>query len=426
MRQTDYPAVGETLYSSVLPNGLPVFVIPKPGYRRNFAIFAANYGGADRRFLLDGTEHLTPAGVAHYLEHKMFDTPEGDALMRLNAAGADPNAFTSEAMTAYHFECVDNFGENLRTLLSFVSVPYFTQASVDKERGIIGQEIRMYEDNPDFAVYVNLMKGLFPEGHPLRDSVAGTVESIAEITPEILYNCHKVFYHPANMALCVVGDVDPEAVEAAALEVLPQEKSELPGRDYGPDGGLDPVEKLAEDRMEVAAPVFIIGGKLGTMGRGPEAQRERITASLALRCLCGRSSPFYLKHYGEGLLNTTFGCDIDYAAGQGVAAFEGETSRDPRQVLDALCEEIRRIGSRGFDPALFERQKKASLGGRIRALANFSSLAGSQITGCFAGFQPLDAFRVLDTVTCEDAADWVRRSLDPDCLAMSVIYPKED
>ena len=170
MRQTDYPAVGETLYSSVLPNGLPVFVIPKPGYRRNFAIFAANYGGADRRFLLDGTEHLTPAGVAHYLEHKMFDTPEGDALMRLNAAGADPNAFTSEAMTAYHFECVDNFGENLRTLLSFVSVPYFTQASVDKERGIIGQEIRMYEDNPDFAVYVNLMKGLFPEGCISRGS----------------------------------------------------------------------------------------------------------------------------------------------------------------------------------------------------------------------------------------------------------------
>ena len=185
MQKTDYSAVGETLYSTVRPNGLPIFVMPKPGYRKTFAVFATNYGGADRRFTLAGEAKNTPAGVAHYLEHKMFDTPEGDALMRLNATGADPNAFTSQSMTAYHFECTDHFEENLRTLLSFVSVPYFTQQSVDKERGIIGQEIRMYEDAPDFVVYTDLMKCLFAE-NPLRDSVAGTVESIAEITPEVL------------------------------------------------------------------------------------------------------------------------------------------------------------------------------------------------------------------------------------------------
>ena len=156
MKKTDFSAIGEVLYTSVLPNGLPLFVIPKPGYRKTCAVFAANYGGADRNFTLNGTPVETPAGVAHYLEHKMFDTPEGDALMRLNATGANPNAFTSEAMTAYYFECTRAFEENLRTLLSFVSVPYFTEESVQKEQGIIAQEIRMMEDNPGEAVENNI------------------------------------------------------------------------------------------------------------------------------------------------------------------------------------------------------------------------------------------------------------------------------
>jgi len=425
MHKTDYAAVGETLYSTVLPNGLPIFVMPKPGYRKTFAVFATNYGGADRRFILAGEAKNTPAGVAHYLEHKMFDTPEGDALMRLNATGADPNAFTSQSMTAYHFECTDRFEENLRTLLSFVSVPYFTQQSVDKERGIIGQEIRMYEDAPDFVVYTDFMKCLFAE-NPLRDSVAGTVESIAVITPEVLYDCHKVFYHPSNMALCVVGSADPDAVERIALEMLPQERTELPGRDYGPDEGLEPVTFRTERRMEVAFPLFMIGAKLSPTKTGPDGQRERIVAALALRCLCGRSSPFYLRHYSEGLLNATFGSDLDHAAGQTVVGFEGETPKDPNEVFDALCAEIRRVQRDGFNPALFERQKKALIGGNIRALSNFSGFAVSLASGRFAGFQTMDSFAVLPTVTCDEADAWVRENLVPERFAMSVIYPKED
>ena len=425
MKKTDYSAVGETMYSAVLPNGLPIFVLPKPGYRKTFAVFATNYGGADRRFTLSGETINTPAGVAHYLEHKMFDTPEGDALMRLNATGADPNAFTSESMTAYHFECTDRFEENLRTLLSFVSVPYFTQESVDKERGIIGQEILMYEDAPDFVVYTDLMKCLFAES-PLRDSVAGTLESIAEITPEVLYDCHKVFYHPSNMALCVVGSADPEVVERIALETLPQDRAELPGRDYGPDEGLAPASALSERRMEVADPLFMIGAKLGPWKPGPNTQRDRIVASLALRCLCGRSSPFYLRHYSGGLLNATFGSNLDYAAGQTVIAFDGETPKDPREVLDALRGEILRVQREGFDPALFERQKKAVIGGNIRMLANFSGLAVSLAADCFASFQSMDCFSVLPSVSCGEADAWIREALDPERFAMSVIYPKED
>ncbi len=423
MKKTDYTAIGETLYTTVLPNGLPIYVIPKPGYRKSFAVFAANYGGADRNFTLDGAPVQTPAGVAHYLEHKMFDTPEGDALMRLNATGANPNAFTSEAMTAYHFECTRAFEENLRTLLSFVSVPYFTEESVQKEQGIIGQEIRMCEDEPDYVLYVNLMNCLFATS-PLKDSVAGTVESIARITPQTLYDCHKVFYHPSNMALCVVGDVDPEQVEAIARELLPPDPATLPGRDYGPEEGLAPVKPLAEEHMEVAAPIFMTGAKLGPMKTGPDALRDRVVAGLSLRCLCGRSSPFYLKHYSEGLLNATFSCDVDYAAGVGMVVFEGE-SKDPKAVQTALFEEIRRIAREGVDPALFHRQKTASYGGRIRALANFRGLAVSLAEGCFTGFQPLDAFALMESITPEDITAWIRDNLVPERMALSIIYPKE-
>ncbi len=425
MKRTDYTAVGETLYSSVLPSGLPVFVLPRRGFAKTFAMLAVHYGGADRRFTLSGATFDTPAGIAHYLEHKMFDTPEGDALLRMNAAGADPNAFTSESMTAYHFECTDRFEENLRTLLSFVCQPYFTQESVDKERGIIAQEIRMYEDAPDFVVYTDLMKSLFSHS-PLRDPVAGTVESIQQITPELLYECHRVFYRPSNMALCVVGDVDPEAVERIAGDILTDGPSELPGRDYGPEEGPEPVRTLTERRMEVAAPIFMIGAKLGPMKTGPEAQRDRLAAGLALRCLCGPSSPFYIRHYSDGLLNATFGCDIDHGAGQYVVAFEGETPEDPGAVLDALREELYRIRKDGFDKALFLRQRRAAYGGRVRALMNFSGVAAGLAGGCFAGFQPMDSFGMLSSVSQADTEGWLRDNLDPERLAMSVIYPKED
>lgn len=424
MRKTDYAAIGETLYTTVLPNGLPVYVLPKPGYLKTFAMFAVQYGGVDRRFTCDGEELDTPAGIAHYLEHKMFDTPDGSALVTLNATGASPNAYTSPVMTAYHFECTDRFEENLRTLLSFVSTPYFTQESVDKERGIIAQEIRMYEDTPEYVVYTNLMKCLFAR-HPLRDSVAGTVESIAEITPETLYRCHRIFYRPSNMVLCVVGDVDPESVTRIAEEILPTEREDIPAHIYDADEDLTPCSERCAEHMEVSAPLFMIGGRLGPAKQGADALRERIASGLALRCLCGSSSPFYLRHYSSGLLNASFDFDADFIAGQGIVCFSGDTSGDPEEILRELRGEIDRVRRDGLDPALFERQRRASFGGRIRALSQFGGLAGSLASGCFAGYQPLDAFSLLDSVTCAEVSAWVRENLVPERLAMSVVYPKE-
>ena len=192
MEKTIYSRVGETLFHTRLENGLPIYVNVKPGFRKAFAFFATNYGGMDLRFQLDGTWQETPAGVAHFLEHKMFDTKEGNALQDLAANGASPNAFTSSAITGYYFECTEQFEENLKTLLSFVSVPWFTPESVEKEQGIIGQEIQMIEDDPEWQVFIHLLSGLY-EHHPIRFSVAGSRESISHITADTLYACHKAF-----------------------------------------------------------------------------------------------------------------------------------------------------------------------------------------------------------------------------------------
>ena len=261
MKIKGYDKIGEQLYSEKLENGLTIYVMPKKDFNKSYAFFATDYGGADRRFFLSGKWLDTPAGVAHFLEHKMFDTPDGNALSRLSANGASPNAYTSTDITAYYFESIEKFEENLEILLDFVSVPYFTEESVQKEQGIIGQEIRMTEDDPNYVVYYGLMKALFAH-HPLRDSVAGTVESIAEISAETLYNCHKVFYNPSNMVLCVAGDVDPEKIVDVARRVLPKEPGEVPLRDYGPEESLLPVEAYAEKKMEVGLPLFLGGCKI--------------------------------------------------------------------------------------------------------------------------------------------------------------------
>ena len=216
MIRHEYSRIAETMYEDRLENGLGVFVFSKPEFRKSYAFFATRYGGMDTRFQLDGQWLDTPMGIAHYLEHKMFDMPGGgNALQTLSATGASPNAFTSTAITGYHFECTEGFWENLRTLLSFVSVPYFTKESVEKEQGIIGQEIRMIEDRPGWQAYHRLLEALY-EHHPVRNSVAGSVESIAQITAETLYHCHEAFYTPSNMVLCVAGNVDPEQVCAMA------------------------------------------------------------------------------------------------------------------------------------------------------------------------------------------------------------------
>ena len=424
MRKTEYPGIGETLYVGRLENGLELRVIPKKDFSTWYAAFAANYGGAYRRFSLGGQAVDTPAGVAHFLEHKMFDLPNGDnALNILSANGADPNAFTSPDMTCYHFQCAEGFEENLRMLLHFVSTPYFTEETVQKEQGIIAEEIRMGEDNPGIAIYYHLLDMLYPH-HPLRERVAGTVESIAEITADTLYACHKAFYAPSNMVLCVEGDVDPEQIARVAAEMLPAACAPVPSPDFGEEDGLTPVSQLHKAQMAVSAPLFLIGVKLQPGSRGEEALRERLTASLAMRMLCGPSSPFFARLYQQGLLNMDFDYDVDACAGTVTVTVGGE-SRDPEAVLAAYREECARIAEAGFDPGLFERSRRAALGARLRGLEDFDTVCVSLAGGVFEGFCSLDGFRLLEGVSAEDCRRFVQENLTPERMAMAVIEPKK-
>ena len=423
LQRHDYPGVGETLYSAVLDNGLEIRIVPKKDFSTFYAAFATNYGGACRRFRGDGQELDTPAGVAHYLEHKMFDLPNGDnALNILSANGADPNAFTSSGTTCYYFQCTEGFEENLRMLLHFVSTPYFTDETVQKEQGIIAQEIRMGEDNPGLAIYYNLLRMLYAH-HPIRDRVAGTVESIAEITAETLYTCHRVFYAPSNMILCVEGDVDPEAVCRIAEEVLPKEKAPVPTADFGEAEELLPAERFHTEAMEVSAPQFLIGAKLSPGLTGSAAQRQRLVAALALRMLCGSSSPFYTRLYADGTLNMDFDYEVDASAGTLTFILGGE-SKTPETVLREFSAEVRRIAEKGFDEGTFTRAKRASLGARLRALEDFDNVCVSLAMDHFDGYCSFDSFDLLDGITAEDCRRFVAEELAPERLALSVITPK--
>lgn len=423
MQPREYPGVGDTLWSGRLPNGLAIRVVPRPGFQKKQAFMAVNYGGAMRDFTLDGRRVETPAGVAHFLEHKMFDLPEGNALNILSARGAEANAYTGGDMTAYYFECDEGFGENLELLIKFVTTPYFTEESVAKEQGIIGQEIRMTEDDPSFVLYTATMGALF-DHHPVRESVAGTVESIARITPQTLYDCHRAFYVPANMALCVVGDVDPERVAETAARLTAPERLSAAAPDYGEREGLEPITRRAERGMDVSDPMFIAAAKLSTdLGRGDEVLRLATVGSLAARCLLGAGSGFYTSLYAEGLLRGDFFRDVSPLAG--TLLFEcGGTTSQPEQVFDRLCAALGEAAEKGIDPDALERARRAEYGISLRSLNDPGSVCAALARSCFGGYGFYEGFDVLGAVTAEDANAFVREYLRPERLVLSLILPK--
>lgn len=422
MKHKNFSKIGENLYTAQLRNGLTINVVTKPGFQLSYAVFATNYGGAHRRFFLNGQWHDTPAGVAHFLEHKMFDMPDGDnALSVLSANGAQPNAFTSSGMTAYYFDCTAGFEENLRMLLKFVSTPYFTDETVQKEQGIIGQEIGMVEDNPGYVVYNRLMRMLY-EHNPIRDQVAGSVESIAQISTETLYNCHKAFYSPSNMTLCIAADFDPEKIIEIAEEILPPERAEIPKADMGEAESDKPLKTLNEEAMEVSAPQFLIGAKVAPAPEGNELLRQKIVAQLALRVLFGTSGSFYNRLYSKGLLNRDYDYEIDYTAGTSTIIIGGESAQ-PMRVLDEVKAAVSAVISGGLDPEAFEAAKRASFGSRLRGLEDFDSLCLALADGVFGGYCFLDCFDVLESIRLEECEAFLAEFMAPDRLAISIISP---
>ena len=423
MVSKQYPRLGETVFHEILENGLHIYVDRRRNFQKSYAFFATNYGGMDMRFHQDGRWKDTPAGVAHFLEHKMFDTKDGNALQDLAANGASPNAFTSSALTGYYFESTEKFFDNLKILLSFVSVPYFTEESVDKEQGIIGQEIRMVEDDPDNQVFYALMECLY-DHHPIRVPIAGTQASIAKITAGTLYSCHKAFYNPANMVLTVAGDVDPEQVCAIAKEILPNESLPQIDRDYGGEEDSNAACGEKELTMEVSTPIFQLGFKCDPAQRGEAWLQRELTGELACEALLGSSSPLYAKLYSQGLINKNFGYGFELYPGCALMVAGGE-SRDPRAVRDAVLAEGERLAKEGIDPDLFQRLKKGVYGAKVRGLNSFEFTCISMAQSHFAG---VDYFRfpeLFDGITKETVEDGIRRWVTAQRCGLAVVRPGE-
>ena len=421
MKKTIYPNLDETVYRKTLKNGLQVVVVPKPGFTRKLAYFVTDFGSIHTDFQLEGKQYHVPAGVAHYLEHKLFELPDRDVTAEFAALGANVNAFTSYDMTAYYFSCTSNFDESLRLLLEFVSTPWFPGESVERERGIIDQEIGMYLDAPDSAVFDRLTEIMYAN-HPIRVPILGSRDSIRQITPEILTLCHRAFYAPGNMILCVVGDVAPDAVAAMAEEVLGEEILPVAEklRDWQED--MTCPQSRTETAMEVAMPTFQLGYKCESIGSGEDAIRQEVIGDLAAEALFGESSALFLALYEQGLIDSSFGGGFETVDGCAMLLCGGD-SDDPQAVAQALQSAAEKLLQEGIPEDAFLRMKRSALGRRIRDLDSVDSTC---FRVCSYHFSDLDYFRFPSAyadVTAEEVQSFLRRVVTPERAALSIITP---
>jgi predicted Zn-dependent peptidase len=416
----EFPALGEQYEEQTLRCGMPVRVIVKPGFARSYAFLAVNFGSIDTRFTANGKTHVLPDGVAHYLEHKMFDLPNGSAMDEFAKWGGSNNAFTNYTMTAYYVECTERFFENLRVLLSMVTTPYFTPESVEKERGIIAQEIRMYEDSADSAVFENLFKTMY-RAHPARVPIAGTVESIGQITDQTLRDAYEAFYHPANMMLCVMGDVEPEKVFSEAENAIPEQGPfAVPVRDYGPPEPLTGHEARFETKMEVSMPTFALGFKCP-----PDGIRQEALGDLAAEMLVGESSALYRKLYEENKIDSDFSAGLERMKGLSVFEAVGD-SECPDEVAAEIVKEAQRLCREGLDRAQFDRLKKSALGRRTRDLDSFESACYHLCASYFEGAEYFEYPAVYESLSAEDAEQFLRENVLQERASISVVFPKKE
>ena len=424
MNRTEYPRLGEVTFQTVLPNGLTVMVVPRPGFSRKLAYFVTDYGAIHTDYRMEGKTYSAPAGVAHFLEHKMFDMPgERDISAEFAALGTGVNAFTSYDLTAYYISGTEHFEESLRLLLEFVSTPYFTPESVEKEMGIIDQEIGMNLDAPDSQVFENLATGLYRE-HPIRVPILGSHDSIREITPQILYDCHRAFYTPGNMLLCVVGDVDPHWVEEVAEAVLGKDPAPVGEKLLPRENSMDAVLAEQTCQMEVPFPTFQLGFKCEPTEMGDEAIRQEIVGDLAAEALFGESSQLYLRLYESGIIDSSFGGGFETVDNMAMLLCGGD-SEDPQAVRQAILEEGARIAREGLEEADFIRMKRSALGRRIRDLDSFDSVCFRMCAYHFSGFDYFRFPELYEKVDRTEVQEFLDRVIRPERCSLSVIEPND-
>lgn len=414
----EFPRLQERYSETVLPNGLTIRVLHKPEFDKSYAILAVNYGSVDVDFTFRGKRHRVPDGVAHYLEHKMFDLPEGSAMDDFHAYGGNSNAFTGYDMTAYFVQSTEQAEENLRTLLHMVFTPCFSAQSVEKERGIIAEEIKMYADSAETQVYETLFAVMFPP-HPICSTIAGSLESIGEITEETLQLCYDAFYQPGNMMLCVAGNLSPETVERIALQESPKAAAQAARSALPEEIPLHCVRTARE--MDVSAPSFMTGVRLPDAKPGDV--KTELACEIAAEILTGEASQCYQRLYESGLIDADFYCGYERIRSLASLSFGGE-SEEPDEVIAAIFDEAERLRREGIEEREFERLKRSTLGRRLRELDSFSATCSRICVYYFNETEYLDFLPALEALTPQDVLAQLE-FVTKDRACTSIVFPRK-
>ncbi|MEB4621424.1 EF-P 5-aminopentanol modification-associated protein YfmH [Enterococcus sp. E4-223] len=406
MNKTEYEQINETLYHEVLPNGLTVYLLPKNDYHKTYGLFSTNYGSIDNEFIPYGEKEKVkvPDGIAHFLEHKLFEKEDGDVFQLFGKQGASSNAFTSFTKTSYLFSTTDQVEKNLTTLIDFVQAPYFTEETVNKEKGIIGQEIQMYEDDPNWRMFFGILNNLYPT-HPLHIDIAGTVESIDKITAQDLYTCYRTFYQPSNMVLFVVGKMEPEKLMKLIREN--QEAKNFPPKQeivrYFPENTKEIIKQSALEAA-ITRDKFVLGIKgLDTLPQeGTELLRYKTAINLLFQMILGNTSRNYLAMYNQGIIDDSFGFEFSLDREFHFADFSGDTD-EPEKAAEKVKEIILGFAD---DPEVSETNldllKKKMLGQYFQSLNSIEYIANQFTQSLFGDRTLFDLPEIIDSIQMKD------------------------
>ncbi len=425
MKIIESSKIKEKAYIEKLESGLTIIIVPKQGTKKKYVIWGTHFGSIDNKFIEPNTneEVVVPDGIAHFLEHKMFEQKSGiNSLDTLMALGVDANAYTTNDHTAYLFESTDNFYEALDELMDYVQNPYYTDENVEKEKGIIGQEIKMYDDDPGWQLYMNALDCLYKE-NPIKIDVAGSVESISGINKELLYKCYNTFYNPANMVLVVSGDFKPEEIlEEIKSRLIPKEVHGEIKRFY-PEREVEINKKHKETEMEVSKPLFMIGFKdINKAQSSEEAIKKHIAIEILLNMLCGKSSKLYKKMYDEGVLLSQPDLDYEFTDLYAHVLISGQ-SNEPQKFQDEFNKTIKEY-KENFDENYFNRIKKKVYGDYVCEYNNIADVARMFLADYFKGLNAFDYIEQYDTVTPEYTKQILTEVFDEKNEIMSIVNPK--
>ena len=421
MKIIENSKVKEKLYVEKLENGLTVMIIPKKGIQKKYAIWGTNYGSNDSRFIVPGETEETevPKGVAHFLEHKMFEQESGvNSLDTLTALGVDANAYTTNDHTAYLFECTENFYPALDELMDYVQHPYFTDENVEKEKGIIGQEIMMYDDYPEWKVYLNALEAMYHE-HPVKLDITGTIETISHIDKEILYKCYNTFYNPSNMVMVLCGDFEPEALMEEVKSRLIDKKANGEIKRIYPEEPTDIVKEKIEQNMDVSQPLFTIGIK-DKIADTKERVRKHIAIEILLNMIIGKSSDLYKKLYDEGILFSVPSLDYEFSRGYAHILITGQSPK-PEKVYEMFKNTVKEIKQKTIDSSAFNRIKKRIYGEYVKEYNDTANIARMFLADFFKEINSFDYLEEIVTINEQYVEQILNEVFDDKKMIISVI-----